>query len=147
MSLADTVAASLETYKLLAEKQGVDTRAGVKYDSGKPDMSLLSSVAITELTKVLDFGAKKYAAHNWRKGISTTRLVSAALRHTFSFLRGETYDPETGLHHMAHTMCCCMFIIELHFTKPELDDRFKVVEAKTVPVVSEVVVPVPVPEC
>lgn len=138
----------------LNQKRLLDFAAGVKYDVDKPNMSLLSSVAIEELTKVLDFGAKKYAAHNWRNGISTTRLVSAALRHTFSFLRGETYDPETGLHHMAHAMCCCMFIIELHSTKPELDDRYVIVSAppegpavpevpdvNVVPVLTEVVVP------
>lgn len=117
----------------LEEKKPLDIEGGMKYDSDKPDMSLLSSVAIDELSKVLSFGKKKYAAHNWRKGITTSRLVAAALRHTFLFLKGETYDPETGLHHMAHTMCCCMFIIELNVTHKHLDDRFTVV-----PVVTEV---------
>ncbi len=102
----------------------VDNTVGVKYDSGKPDMSLLSSYAILELTKVLDFGAKKYANHNWRKGIAISRLVAAALRHMFAFLAGEDKDPETGLSHVAHAMCCCMFILELYQIKPELDDRF-----------------------
>lgn len=106
--------------------------AGVKYDQDKPDMSLLSSIAITELTAVLDFGKRKYAAHNWRKGISTTRLLGAALRHIFAYLRGETNDPETGLSHIAHAMCCCMFILELKVTHPQLDDRF-VVEVPAVP--------------
>lgn len=100
---------------------------GVKFDADKPDMSLLSSVALVELTKVLDFGAKKYAPHNWRKGIVTTRLLAACLRHTFAYLRGESVDPETGLSHMAHAMCCCMFILELSLTKPEFDDRHVVV--------------------
>jgi hypothetical protein len=105
---------------------GVGTGVGLKYDSDKPDYSLLSSVAIDELAKVLTFGKVKYSAHNWRKGITASRLLAAALRHVFSYLRGETYDPETGLSHMAHAMCCCMFIIELKITSPEFDDRFPV---------------------
>jgi hypothetical protein len=113
------------------------TTEGLKYDTDKPDMSLLSSIAILELTRVLDFGKRKYSSHNWRNGISTSRLLAAMLRHVFSYLCGETYDPETGLSHIAHAMCCCMFILELKVTKPELDDRFVV----------EVPVPaVPVPE-
>lgn len=104
----------------------LDTDAGLKYDSSKPDYSLLSSVAIDELSKVLTFGKQKYAAHNWRKGIQISRLVAAALRHLFALLRGETYDPETGLQHAAHAMCCCMFIIETLVVRPEQDDRYVV---------------------
>lgn len=106
---------------------------GVKFDSGKPDMSLLSSLAIEELTKVLDFGAKKYAANNWRKGILISKLIAATLRHMFALLRGETKDPETGLHHAAHAMCECMFIIEtLEVMDKSLDDRFVVAPKKVV---------------
>lgn len=97
---------------------------GVKYDSGKPDMSLLSTVALVELTRVLDFGAKKYAPNNWRKGIHQTRLLAAALRHIFAYLGGESDDPETGLCHIAHAMCCCMFILESRVLTPEFDDRY-----------------------
>lgn len=102
---------------------------GVKYDQDKPDFSLLSSYAITELCKVLTFGGRKYDLHNWRKGIAITRLIAASLRHIFSFLAGESKDPETGLSHIAHAMCCCMFILELMEVKPECDDRFIVVVA------------------
>ena len=105
------------------EKKQVDNSIGLKYDSDKPDMSLLSSYAVTEVAKVLSFGKVKYAAHNWRNGISTSRLLAATLRHMFSYLSGETLDPETGLSHIAHAMCCCMFILELKQTRPELDDR------------------------
>lgn len=111
--------------KLIPER---DETVGLKYDSEKPDYSLLSSQAIDELTKVLTFGKQKYAAHNWRKGILISRLIAAALRHLFSLLKGETYDLETGLHHAAHCMCCCMFIIEILNTRKDLDDRYVVPE-------------------
>ncbi len=102
---------------------------GVKHDAEKLGMQMLSPVAIVELTRVLDFGKQKYAENNWRKGLKTTRLLAATLRHTFAYMSGETNDPESGLSHIAHAMCCCMFILELAVTKPELDDRFVVIPA------------------
>lgn len=98
---------------------------GIKHDDGKPQMDLLSAVAIIELSKVLTFGAKKYASHNWRNGLPYSRVIAAILRHTFAYLNGETNDPETGLSHMAHVLCEAMFLVEFEKTKPELDDRYK----------------------
>ena len=96
---------------------------GLKYDQEKPPMELLDAYALEELTKVLAFGKKKYAAENWRQGINTTRLLGAALRHIFAFLRGEDNDPESGLSHIAHAMCCCMFILWMTKERSDMDDR------------------------
>ena len=97
---------------------------GVKFDGDKPRMDLLDAYAIEQLSQVLTFGASKYASHNWRKGIAKGRLIAAALRHLFAYLRGEDKDPESGLSHVAHAMCCCMFLLGLEH-RPELDDRWK----------------------
>jgi len=86
-------------------------------------MELLDATAIQELAKVLTFGAQKYAVHNWRKGLHKTRLVGAALRHLFAYLGGQDSDPESGLSHAAHAMCCCMFILGLE-NREDLDDRY-----------------------
>jgi hypothetical protein len=104
--------------------QRIELKEGVKYDQGKEPMDLLDPYAMSQLSKVLGFGAQKYAAHNWRKGITKTRLISACLRHTFAYLGGEDTDSETGLSHMAHAMCCCMFLIGLEH-RQDLDDRHK----------------------
>lgn len=98
--------------------------SGVKFDQDKPRMDLLDPAAMTQLAAVLTFGAQKYAPHNWREGISKSRLIAAALRHLFSYLGGQDKDEETGLSHVAHAMCCCMFILGLE-GRPELDDRYK----------------------
>lgn len=100
-------------------------REGVKADSEKPPMDLLDPYALEEVAKVLAFGAKKYEPHNWRKGIRLSRLLAAMLRHTFAFLRGEDLDKESGLPHMAHALCCGMFILWLHKERPDYDDRWK----------------------
>lgn len=97
---------------------------GTKFDNGKPMMDLLDPYAIEQLALVLTFGANKYAAHNWRGGIQTSRLIAAALRHIFAYLKGEDKDPESGLPHIAHAMCCCMFILGLS-SNTNLDDRYK----------------------
>jgi hypothetical protein len=102
---------------------------GIKHDQDKPRMDLLDGHAIEQLALVLGFGAQKYAAHNWRKGLTKSRLVGAALRHLFAYLRGEDIDAETGLSHAAHAMCCCMFILGLEHRK-DLDDRYSESAAK-----------------
>lgn len=102
-----------------------ELKVGMKHDEGKAQLDLLSPSWIAGVGQVLSFGAKKYAAHNWRKGISRGRLIAACLRHIFSYLSGEDVDPETGLLHLYHASCCLMFASELHFSKPETDDRYK----------------------
>lgn len=97
---------------------------GIKYDAEKIRTDLVSSLAIEELAKVLTFGAKKYTAHNWRLGMSWSRLIGACLRHVYAFMRGEDRDPETGLSHLAHAMCCIMFLLEYQLTGNGSDDRW-----------------------
>lgn len=109
-------------------------KVGVKHDDEKPRMALLSTYALTETAKVLNYGAEKYGADNWRAGISARRLISAALRHILAFNDGEDNDPETGLSHLAHAMCMIMFELESHVTHPELDDRYKSVQSVVVPI-------------
>lgn len=98
---------------------------GMKFDAGKPSAGLLPGAALLEVAKVLDFGAQKYAAHNWRKGMRISRLYDAALRHMFAIIDGELIDPESGLHHAAHASCCLLFALDLHKTKPEFDDVYR----------------------
>jgi Domain of unknown function (DUF5664) len=98
---------------------------GIKHDQEKPDMSLLSNIALVKVAQVMSFGKKKYSAHNWRGGFAWSRPLAAAARHLFAYIGGEDKDPETGLSHLAHCVCCLMFILEFEETKKELDDRFK----------------------
>lgn len=98
---------------------------GIKHDSEKPDMALLSSTALVKIAQVMTFGKKKYSAHNWRGGFVWSRVLSAAFRHLIAYIGGEDKDPETGLSHLAHCGCCIMFLLEFEDTHPELDDRYK----------------------
>lgn len=117
---------SPEEIMALGQETGVgDGAQGRKDDAAKPRMDLLSPAALNGTAEVLRYGAEKYAAHNWRKGIAYSRLVGAALRHLFAFLAGENLDPESGLPHLDHAACCIMFLQETWRTRPDLDDRWK----------------------
>lgn len=100
-------------------------QGGRKDDQEKIPVDLVSTEAITRIAEVLAFGARKYDRHNWRKGISFSRVVSAALRHILAWKDGEDNDPESGLNHLAHAGCCVSFLLEYLKTHPEMDDRWK----------------------
>lgn len=106
-----------------AEQKGWET-GGTKYDSGKPRHDLIDPYAMDVLAQVLTFGASKYAAHNWRKGIAYSRLIAAALRHINAISAGDDLDSETGLPHAAHAMCCMMFLTWMRNSRADMDDRW-----------------------
>lgn len=102
-----------------------DQLTGKRHDDGKPQMALLSPVAMEEIAKVLTFGAKKYGDNNWRGGFAWTRVAHCLLRHIFAWLRGEDKDAESGLSHLAHAGCNIMFLLEFEYYKVGKDDRWK----------------------
>lgn len=101
------------------------TQEGKKLDAGKTPCELLPPIALLEVAKVLGFGAKKYDGWNWAKGLSYSRILGAILRHVFAYSCGEDKDPESGLSHMAHAACECLFILHYEKFKPQFDDRPK----------------------
>lgn len=86
---------------------------GRKFDGGKLEYGLLPPLALEEVVKVLTFGAQKYDRDNWQKvPDSKRRYFDALQRHVWAWKRGEQLDPESGIHHLAHAMCCLMFLYE-----------------------------------
>lgn len=89
-----------------------DKAKGVKSDNNKRRYSLLPAGTINEVVDVLEFGSAKYADDNWQKvDNARTRYYNAALRHIDSWWNGEVKDDETGKHHLAHAICCLMFLM------------------------------------
>ncbi len=113
-----------ETYERVTGRPTVDGTTGMhKYDQEKPRVELLPFRVLEDVAEVLTYGADKYDDHNWRKGTAWTRLYGAALRHLFAWSEGETVDPESGLPHLAHALCCVMFLQEYSHSKAGEDDR------------------------
>lgn len=90
-----------------------DKPVGRKFDGGKLEYGLLPPYALKEVVKVLTFGAQKYERDNWQKvPDSKRRYFDALQRHVWAWKEGEQNDPESGIHHLAHAMCCLMFLYE-----------------------------------
>lgn len=87
-------------------------KEGRKDDSSKLRHDLLSVPVLEEVSKVLTFGASKYGDRNWEAGISFSRVYAASLRHLFSWWSREPRDKETNLNHLAHAICCLMFLLQ-----------------------------------
>jgi hypothetical protein len=113
------------TFSSVVDPDILKAPTGIKHDSGKARMSLLDSSWLLGVAEVLGFGEKKYAAHNWRKGLSVSRLMDAAARHQAAFNDGEDLDPESGKSHLYHASCCLMFASWMIKNRPDLDDRYK----------------------
>lgn len=97
-------------------KDGLDPKPGegAKYDRDKPRWGLLPMEALAHVVDVLTYGAKKYAPENWRKVQGWDwRYMDATFRHLAAYVRGEKLDPETGLPHLAHAVCCLLFMLAL----------------------------------
>jgi hypothetical protein len=102
----------------------MDERTGaVKADVGKVRVDLLPVHPLTEIARVLTFGATKYDERNWEKGFDWSRIYGAALRHLLAWWDGEDLDPETSMSHLAHAATCVMFLLEYEKTKAGVDDR------------------------
>ena len=101
-----------------------ELKAGSKFDGDKNRLELVDALAIEGIGKVLTFGAKKYAADNWRGGIQYTRLIGAIKRHLSAIERGEDIDIESGLPHIDHLGCEWMFMSHFMKTRLDLDDRW-----------------------
>jgi len=97
--------------------------AGDKFDAGKLMYDLTPWRAVRGVVTVLTYGAKKYGAHNWEKGIKVSRLFAAAMRHLTAFWLGEDTDTESGLPHIDHAICDLMMMREMFSLHPEMDDR------------------------
>ncbi|MGF7158123.1 carbonic anhydrase/acetyltransferase-like protein (isoleucine patch superfamily) [Bartonella heixiaziensis] len=99
------------------------TNEAHKNDDGKPRIELIPPLALIEIGKVLEFGAKKYGANNWRNGMHWSRFHGAALRHLLAWFGGEHKDAESDLSHLAHAACCILFLMECEAQQIGHDDR------------------------
>jgi len=85
---------------------------GIKYDNEKLDWSLLPYEQVEEVVKVLHLGAKKYSPDNWKYVQPyRTRYFNATMRHLMAWFMGERYDKETNISHLAHAICCLLFMM------------------------------------
>ncbi|MEN6536486.1 MAG: dATP/dGTP diphosphohydrolase domain-containing protein [Bryobacteraceae bacterium] len=86
-------------------------KPGTKHDGEKDRWDLLPLGVLRQVVKVLTFGSKKYADDNWKKvDRAENRYFAAMMRHLYAHRSGEYLDDESGLPHIAHALCCLIFM-------------------------------------
>lgn len=100
----------------------------LRFNQGKPDYTLLDFQSLEPMVRVLEFGARKYARDNWRKGLAKENILGSLQRHVGKLIdkvnQGkDEVDDETGIHEIGHIFCNCMFYSALHVNKQEMGRR------------------------
>ena len=104
---------SMATKKDIVAASQTATTGGRKFDGGKLQYGLLPPLALKATVEVLTIGAEKYEPDNWKHvPDSKRRYFDAMQRHLWEWKEGDQNDPETGKNHLAHAMCCLMFLYE-----------------------------------
>lgn len=106
------------------DRDKIMEREGHKDDSGKTEWFYLPFDALEEVAEVMAFGAHKYNAGNYRKGMRSGRLFSACTRHIVCWWRGQDNDPESGKSHLAHAICCLLMLREQEMIGTSDDNRY-----------------------
>lgn len=79
----------------------------------KVPLRLIPAPALARLAMVMQLGAAKYGAYNWRsKSVKFSVYLEAAMRHILSTLDGEMTDPESSQPHTAHAMACMAILLD-----------------------------------
>jgi hypothetical protein len=81
------------------EKGARQSRLDYRFD-------LIPQRAIFRLARVLDYGAKKHGADNWR-GIALADHLNHVAVHLFAYLSGDTSDD-----HLGHMLCRAAMAVE-----------------------------------
>lgn len=113
---------------VIPEKANPDTTTpelGAKHDTGKLRFSLLTrglGQQLKSIAEILTFGAKKYSADSWKYVPNAAERYEDAMdRHLNAWKSGELTDKESGLPHLAHVACNCLFLMWFEDNKRELD--------------------------
>jgi len=104
----------------------------LKYDDGKPRITLIHPAFLRAMAKVLTFGALKYDAWNWLKGMEWSRPADSLHRHFLAWQEHESIDAESGCHHLAQVAVNAMFLFTYETFGLGTDDRPTTPKTETV---------------
>lgn len=105
------------------EERVVNADTGGEKGSKLERFDLIPTAPLAEVARHYGRGASKYEDRNWERGYKWSLSYAALQRHANAFWGGETFDPETGSHHLAAVVFHALAMMEWGRTHPELDDR------------------------
>lgn len=82
------------------------------------------------LAAILEYGANKYAPHNFEKGMDPDDLLRGAESHLMAMKAGTLYDPESGLPHAGHAAWNLLTFAMQMMREPSLEELFTNVIAR-----------------
>lgn len=105
-----------QDFEVVKENNGfvVNEQGGIKGDGDKVRPTILLkdlNQSVQSVIRVLEYGAKKYSRANYAK-VENERYEDALGRHYMAYLTGEKNDSETGESHLAHVVCCALFMMQ-----------------------------------
>jgi len=95
-----------------------------RFSAGKTRFDLVAPWAMDQIAQVYTYGTIKYDDDNWWKGLKWKKdVLGCIFRHVWKWIRGEKWDDESGLHHLAHAAWNCMALMEYERCGIGIDDR------------------------
>lgn len=107
------------------EKRVVNQKTGGEKSEKLARYDLIPYEVLDMVAEVYGRGAEKYSAHNWRKGYDWHLSFSSLMHHAGEFWEGESFDEETGNHHLGSVVFHALALMYFEKRYPDLDDRPK----------------------
>ena len=105
------------------EEQMGQSTAG-RFSEGKIRFDLVAPWSMDQIAQVYTYGTIKYDDDNWWKGLKWKKdVLGCIFRHVWKWVRGEMWDDESGLHHLAHAAWNCIALMEYERCDIGIDDR------------------------
>ena len=97
-----------------------EPKYGLRYNSGKIDLTQLSPVAQMLESLVFMYGECKYDRGNWKKfkeseDLAVREYMQCAHRHIMAYERGETFDSESKLPHLIHAVWNLNRVMDVYY--------------------------------
>lgn len=110
---------------LLSENRVTDPETGGQKGKKREEYALIPAWPLGEIARVYGDGALKYEPWNWGRGYAWSLSFSALQRHIEAFRSGESINPDSGLHHLAHAAFHLNTLMEFDRLGLGTDDRWK----------------------
>lgn len=116
--MTDAVEAAAATASV--DKSKTSAPYGLRFNTGKVDLTQLSPVSQILESLVFMYGACKYFKNNWKKFKATKEeaqqeYTESLKRHLMLYERGEWVDEESKMPHLAHLVWNANRIMDVHY--------------------------------